>query len=272
MYKLLIVEDEPLIRRGMMTLINFESLKIGNCYEAEDGQQGLELYMAHSPQLVLLDINLPLMNGIELAERIKSHNPSTKIAMITGYDYFDYAVSALRIGVDEFVLKPVSKIDISNILFKLIEKYEAEVTREALSDTVISALKQNSLATDQGMNGAYRSQIQAALDQELFNPDFSLTALASQLNLSPSYLSSLFKTTFGIPFQDFVLQKRLERAKLLLLTSPLKIYEIAETVGFEDVNYFSTRFKKTYGVSPKQFVQNVRQAHDQVPPMETKNF
>lgn len=264
MYKLLIVEDEPLIRRGIKTLIDFGAMNIEQCYEAEDGQEGYGLFLAHSPELVLLDINLPLMNGIELAELIKKHRPQTKVAMITGYDYFDYAVSALRLGVDEYVLKPVSRTDISKLLFKLIEDYEAHAIEAALTETLRSSMSTPGLAPEGETPVSYKEQILKVLEEQLHNPEFSLALLAGQLNLSANYLSGMFKSLFGQPFQDYVMHKRLEKAKLLLLTSTLRVYEIAEQVGFEDVNYFSTRFKKAYGVPPKQFLQKVRDSYEQV--------
>jgi two-component system response regulator YesN len=89
-----------------------------------------------------------------------------------------------------------------------------------------------------------------------------LTSVAHSLGYAPNYLSSLFKNLFGVPFQEYVLSHRLEKAKLLLLTTSLKNYEIAERVGFEDVNYFNTRFKLKYGVSPKQYVTQVRQPNE----------
>ena len=86
---------------------------------------------------------------------------------------------------------------------------------------------------------------------------FTLSVLSEKLDLSSGYLSIMFKKNFGIPFQDYLLQKRMEKAKLLLLTTELKNYEIAEQVGFEDVNYFITKFKKYYQITPKQYRETV---------------
>jgi two-component system response regulator YesN len=87
------------------------------------------------------------------------------------------------------------------------------------------------------------------------SPDFSLGVLADEMGLSTGYLSGLFKKLFGAPFQDYLIAQRMERGKLLLLTTHLKNYEIAEKIGFEDPNYFSTRFKKEFGQTPSQYKQ-----------------
>lgn len=257
MYRLLIVEDEPLIRKGILTLIDFKALHISETFEAEDGLEGLSQFKAHQPHLVLLDINLPHLNGIDLAKEMKAIDPEVKIAILTGYDYFDYAVSALRIGVDNFVLKPVGKKDIAQILFELIQKIEDTQVKNA-----VNALSDTAVSMETESNASYKQAIHAYLEQHLFSSDFSLVALAQALSLNPTYLSTVFKTLYGTPFQEYVLNKRLEKAKLLLLSTSSKVYEIAYAVGFEDVNYFSTRFKKAFGISPSQFVQSVKGGQD----------
>lgn len=92
-----------------------------------------------------------------------------------------------------------------------------------------------------------------AIHERLADSDLTLKSLAQQLGFSPNYLSVLIKKDLGMPFQDYLVQERLKKAKLLLLTSNLKIYEIAEQVGFEDMNYFSQRFKQLVGVTPSQY-------------------
>jgi two-component system response regulator YesN len=286
MYKLLIVDDEPLIRKGILTLVDFEKLGITDAYEASNGTEGLKLFIQHAPQLILLDINLPVMNGLELAQAIKAHDNQAKIAMITGYDYVDYAISALKIGVDDYILKPVSKQDVTDVIAKLIQKYESEKTNREVQNVVSALIHESPISVSSNTINATiasnatnsinsskstinseatdstRHRLQAMIDQSLSSPELSLTSVAHSLGYAPNYLSSLFKNLFGVPFQEYVLSHRLEKAKLLLLTTPLKNYEIAERVGFEDVNYFNTRFKLKYGVSPKQYVTQVRQPNE----------
>lgn len=255
MYKLLIVDDEAFIRKGILKLVDFEKLDISEQYEAANGAEGLALYKQHTPQLVLLDINLPQINGLDLARMIKEQNPQVKIAMITGYDYVDYAISAIKIGVDDYILKPVSKQDVTDVLIKLIGRYEQEMTALEVQQ-VVSGL------VDHPQEDSMKQKLQEVIDQSLSDPELSLTSLANIMGYTSSYLSTRFKHLFGMAFQDYVLIQRLERAKLLLLTTSLKNYEIAEKIGIEDVNYFNTRFKRKYGVTPKQYVSQVRSPHE----------
>ena len=103
----------------------------------------------------------------------------------------------------------------------------------------------------------YKELIQNIIEESYADSQFTLSVLSEKLDLSSGYLSIMFKKNFGIPFQDYLLQKRMEKAKLLLLTTELKNYEIAEQVGFEDVNYFITKFKKYYQITPKQYREMV---------------
>lgn len=256
MYKLLIVDDEQMIRNGILKLVDFSKLGIAEIYEASNGAEGLSMFIRHAPQLVLLDINLPLMNGLDLARAIKERAPHTKIAMLTGYDYVDYAINAIKIGVDDYTLKPVGKQDVTDVISRLIERYEGEMVKEEVENIIASII-------DTKSEDSNKQRIKELIEVMLPNKDLSLTGVAQSLGYTPNYLSTLFKSLFGIPFQDYVLAQRLEKAKLLLLTTNLKNYEVAERVGFDDVNYFGTRFKRKYGVSPKQYVTHVRQPDEE---------
>jgi two-component system response regulator YesN len=155
-------------------------------------------------------------------------------------------------------LKPLSKQDVTEVLLKLVRKIEENQTHQEIRIIVGDLIQVEK--DDEALN--YKKQIQEIIDKEMNNPDFSLTELARQINLSTGYLSGLFKTLFGQPFQDYMLNHRLETAKLFILTTDLKNYEIAMQVGFDDVNYFGKRFKLKYGLSPKQYKAKVRSAHE----------
>lgn len=257
MYKLLVVDDEPLIRKGIVTLLDYDKLNISEIYEAVNGLEAYDLFVEHSPDIILLDINLPKLSGLELAKRIKTESPSVKIAMLTGYDYFDYAITALKIGVEDYILKPVSREDITKLLIKLIAAIENDCKSLELQEMIKNIHESEHIEDD-----SYKANLIQITERELGNASFSLTTLANQMGFSPGYTSTLFKRLMGQSFQDYMLSNRLEKAKLLLLTTELKVYEVAERVGFEDVNYFSVRFKKMFGISPKNYSVNVRLSDD----------
>ncbi|ANS74141.1 hypothetical protein AWM70_05745 [Paenibacillus yonginensis] len=258
MYKLLIVEDEELIRSGIKRFVPFEELNIAEIYEAENGEEGLVIFQERKPDLVLLDINMPRMNGLDFAAKIKEWKPGVKIAIITGYDYYDYAVAALKLGVDDYVLKPVSRGDVFEVLGKLVQKFKDEV-QQAEVLALLKELQSNGSQQEEAETGGEKKLIAQVIGEHLANPEFSLTMLAEQIGYSPGYMSTLFKRLYNVSFQDYMAHERLERAKLQLLTSNKKIYEISEEVGFDNPNYFSSSFKKKFGMSPLQYRERIKE-------------
>ncbi|NBD27920.1 response regulator transcription factor [Paenibacillus glycinis] len=254
MYTLLIVEDEELVRNGIKRLVPFEEFNISEILEAGNGEEGLRLFLAHLPDIVLLDINIPKLNGLEFAKKAKEAKPGVKIAVITGYDYYEYAVTALKIGIDDYVLKPVSKTDVYEVLRKLAEKLRSEQQQSQLQH-LVSAYKTTLQVPDDSGSKASIAQI---IEDNVANPDFSLAILANRIGFSAGYMSVLFKRLFAISFQDYLMATRLERSKLQLLASDAKIYEISSAVGFDNPNYFSAAFKKKFGLSPLQYRERTK--------------
>ena len=242
MYKLMIADDEPLIRRGIKQLIDLSSLQIGEIHEASTGEEALKVFEEFKPEIVLMDINMPKIDGLSVAKKIKSINHNTKIAIITGYNYFDYAQTAIKIGVEDYILKPVTKSEIEALLVKVVAKLNEEKRQRELL----------ALASDEDASSGTQHFEKLILEQ-LSNPNLALGELAKQLGFSTNYLSLLIKKELGMSFQEYVTQQRIQRAKRLLLSTDMKIYEVALAVGIEDMNYFSYRFKSIVGVSPKSF-------------------
>ena len=256
MYSILIVDDEPIIRRGIKTFIDFNKYGISNVYEAEDGNSASKVFSEVLPDLVLLDINMPFKDGLTLAEEFKNKKKETKIAIITGYDYFEYAQKALKTGVEDYILKPVSKKDINEIITKLIYELNQE-KKHIETEKIINKINHSENPNNQVSNSKYKDIILKKFEENYNDVSFNLNSLADAMNLSSGYLSSLFKNLFGIPFQDYLNNVRMEKAKLLLLTTDLKNYEISDQIGFDNVYYFNSKFKKTFGVTPKEFKKNI---------------
>ena len=242
MYSILIVEDEPIIRRGIASLIDFESLGISTVQEVENGEQALEKIREEAPDILLTDINMPKMDGITLAQLTRTEYPQMRIIFLTGYDYVDYLLSAVKIGVEDYILKPVTKSEIEALLVKVVAKLNEEKRQREL---LALASEEDSFSGTQ--------HFEKLILEQLSNPNLALGELAKQLGFSTNYLSLLIKKELGMSFQEYVTQQRIQRAKRLLLSTDMKIYEVALAVGIEDMNYFSYRFKSIVGVSPKSF-------------------
>ncbi|AVH83944.1 MULTISPECIES: response regulator transcription factor [Streptococcus] len=238
MYSIMIVEDEYLVRQGIASLVNYEQFGMQVISQAENGIEAWQKFQDNPADILLTDINMPQMNGLELSKLVRDQAPKCHIVFLTGYDDFDYARTAIKLGADDYLLKPFSKDDVEEMLAKVQTKLDKERKKAQIQNLV-----------DQGQH----SELEEAIHERLADSELSLKNLAFQLGFSPSYLSVLIKKELGLPFQDYLIQERMKKAKLLLLTTDLKIYEIAEQVGFEDMNYFSQRFKQVVGLTPRQF-------------------
>lgn len=238
MYSIMIVEDEYLVRQGIASLVDYEQFGMRVIAQAENGREAWQKFQENPADILLTDINMPQMNGLELAKLVRDQAPKCHIVFLTGYDDFDYARTAIKLGADDYLLKPFSKDDVEEMLAKLKTKLDKERKKAQIQNLV-----------DQGQ----RSELEEAIHARLADSELNLKSLAFQLGFSSSYLSVLIKKELGLPFQDYLIQERMKKAKLLLLTTDLKIYEIAEQVGFEDMNYFSQRFKQVVGLTPRQF-------------------
>ena len=194
MYKLLIVDDEYIIRKGIVSFVNFSELNIYKVLEASDGKAALEIFKEELPDLILADINMPKINGLEFTAACKAIKPEVKICIVTGYDYFDYAVTALKLGVDDYILKPASKKDISEALGKLIKKIRGENYKQEVKSIVSGLKNKPNLEDDNG----YKVKIQKEIEDNISNPQLSLTLLSDKMGLSLGYLSNLFKKLIGV--------------------------------------------------------------------------
>ena len=108
MLKLMIVEDEELLRMGLVTCVDWADLGYEIIGEAGDGEKALKLVEQNLPDVIITDIKMPRLNGIDMAEKLKADYPGIRIVVISGYDEFEYARRALKMGVSEYILKPIN--------------------------------------------------------------------------------------------------------------------------------------------------------------------
>ncbi|MCY7488047.1 response regulator [Paenibacillus alvei] len=130
MYKLILVDDEEDVREGVLHEIDWESLGFSVVETAENGQEAMEYIERLQPDIVVTDIHMPFMNGLQLAEWIRSHDPSIRIIILTGYDEFEYAQKAIKLQIDEYVLKPFSALDLQAALVKVKQQMDQEVAEK----------------------------------------------------------------------------------------------------------------------------------------------
>ncbi|NMF07035.1 response regulator transcription factor [Clostridium beijerinckii] len=396
MWKLVIADDEPKIRRGIENILNWSEFGIEIVGQAEDGEIALEIIKENRPDIILLDINMPFLNGLDLLQKLKEIGNSGIVIIISGYDDFSYAQKALQYNVFDYILKPVSKKNIEEIIIKatnkLIEKgkennylewvkRQLAENKEVLQKTFFSEWFNNKLSDEQvlkemsffdiefGRNiGIMVIKIVEKLNVEvsvrnwsiellefaianilndgfkdlelkyIFNDDkkniilvskindmgwwissakeiqkeiykylkcnvlieqasvfndvfkikdeytkimnsvnekkkcssmvllaikyiednyysneLSINYISNKLEVTSSYLSKLLKKETGLSFIDYLTKIRIKKAMYIMEDPAVKIYDVAELVGYSNQHYFCRAFKKVVGVSPTEY-------------------
>ncbi|MGG4341082.1 response regulator transcription factor [Paenibacillus lautus] len=145
MWKLLIADDEPKIRRGLKKVLPWEDLNIQVVGEAEDGRQALDLIHQQKPDILFVDINMPFLNGLDLLEKMKQVLERCVVIVITGHDEFAYAQQALKLKVFDYILKPVVRNQLESVVARAIETLENTRQYEEHHQWVDDQLKSNSI-------------------------------------------------------------------------------------------------------------------------------
>jgi len=248
MLKILLVEDEDLIRRGLHFQMDWTAMGCVVVDEASSGEEGLEKIGRLCPDVVITDVRMQDMDGLEMLERgLELHQFDAII--ISGYGEFSYAQQAIRLGVSEYLLKPVD----FNVLRASIQKI---VVRRQQKD-LVQRQPDIPLAPDVDP-GTVTNQYAAEMlryIQEHYAERISLTDLSQRLNISCTHLNAKFKAELGYTFHDFLNYYRITRAVELQKQGGLKLYEIAEMVGFSDYKYFNKVYKKYVGYPPNKILK-----------------
>lgn len=398
MLTMLIADDEPKIRRGLADAFDWNGLGIKIAGFAGNGAETLQKVAELHPDICLVDINMPILNGLDLIEKLREKDSETVCIVITGYDEFDYAQRAVRLGVFDYVLKPVvddilrSTIERSVTFITEREKHKGQlvfaqqmlirnmpVLRERfLNDLISGVLTQQEIAEQltfhkivfpnkmgfamlkieddiisqskavewdrqllrfavrnvfeesialcgscvaavdsrenlfalsnivnrekwNGIKAEIEQYIEQnfsrsvkmttavldsfdeladlydrctdhldesasplialarrSIDRNYANPEISFQKLSDELNISAGYLSKLFKHEMGMTFIDYLTRVRIQEAIALLNDPSLRVYDIAERVGYHSQHYFCAAFKRVLGVSPTEYRQRKR--------------
>lgn len=234
---LLVADDEPIVRTFIRRYVQEHSLPVSRIYEAANGQEAINAALEHSPDLILLDIRMPGVSGLDAAASILKHNPEACIVMVTAYDEFEYARSALRSGVTDYLLKPLDPKALTERMRAVIKARgkRSENLREAQSTEIHPLVSQ------------IRDYIDRHLDEHL-----RLESIARAVHVSPSHCSRQFSKYAGMPISDFVAKRRMAKAVELLENTHMSVTDIAGNLGFSSSAYFASWFKNAMGLSPLQ--------------------
>lgn len=235
MPSVMVVEDEKIIRQGIVNLVKRYGKGLQVRWECENAYEAWNAFQAGPPDIMITDIIMKGMTGLELIKRVRESGSGVPIVVLSGFSEFAYAQTALRYNVKDYLLKPVDIKDFSNVLERICQELAPPDGAQA----------------DDVENAAIRRAVRW-IDEHL-SEELTQQSVAEQAGLSSSYLSALFKQQMGITYSDYILRRRMQKGEELLRSSSLCIYEIARLCGYHSDKHFITVFKRCLGVTPSQY-------------------
>ena len=253
MLKVLVVEDEEMIRKGIVLAVDWAALDCVVVGEAADGAAALDAVERYDPSLIITDLKMPRMDGIQMLQQLRARGNNAYVIILTAYDSFSYAQSALRLGVSDYLLKPLKDGELEAAVRHIQGQEEARETKEA-EEQDMPVIRLSSVKNTKN------KYVEQAVQQirEHYQEDINISTVAGELEISEGYLSRVFKKETDYTFTSYLTLYRMKKAMTLLKDCRVKVYEVAEQVGYSDTAYFSAQFKKVTGISPSEYQDRSR--------------
>ena len=236
--RVLLVDDEIIIREGFKRLFDWQAHDCEVVGEAADGMEALTQIDTLRPDIVIMDINIPIMNGLKVIQLSRIKHPGIAFVIVSGYDDFSYCREALRLQITDYILKPVNYEEFGSCIDNM---------KISLFERRVSAAEEPEKQEERTITGITR-YLQEHLAEEI-----SLSVLADEFHLNAQYISQLFKNEIGVNFLAYLTNIRMENAKKLLLSTSLSIAEVSAQSGYGDYRVFTKVFKKSEGITPSQY-------------------
>lgn len=257
MSRIMIVDDEWAEREGMKYLIK----KTGLSLEVEDAPNGAaaleRLQQGAKVDILMTDIEMPFMDGLELCQRARTLRPEMKTVIFSAHSQFEYAQRAIDAGVTSYMLKPVRASKFEELIFRLHEGCQTP------PENACSPRQGTAQASDITANACAAQQeeiqprkiirkVQDIIEAE-YGHDIGLESIAEKVYLTPCYLSTLFKKEMKVSLVNYIRDYRMQRARELLRDTTVRVADIGRRVGYTNLPYFYTVFKNQFGMTPVEF-------------------
>jgi len=254
--KLLIVDDEMYAVQGILDGVDWNALGFDEILTAYSYTQAVKTMRDTFVDVLLCDIEMPDESGLELVSYTNAHSPGTVCIILSCHDEFDYARQAVKLDCLDYVLKPVRYEVLTEILQKAMEHVRKRNHRnmmENFGQQYIDGIAQKSRG-----NYVSAADIAEQYIKEHLNEDLSVKMLADIAYVSSDHLTRIFKKRFGMTVTDFILDRRMKLAAELLKKPDLSITMVSNSVGFGNYSYFTEQFKRTYGLTPRDYQKRYR--------------
>ena len=266
MIRLLIADDEKLEREALAELVQRRFEREVVLEVAENGRKAADTAVLWGADLLLMDIEMPGMSGLDAARAVLAQRPSCRVIFVTAYSLFQYAHEAVHLGACDYLLKPVDPDELEASVRRAMRQIETERKLEELAAArpqpeQTETEEEAEDAPEEGENSQtalVMAHVRRYLeDNYMF--DLSLDSVGEILHISPAYLSAQFKKYQKMNFLDCLTELRINAAKELLADPFRSSAEVASMVGYEDASYFARAFKKRTGMTPTQYRRQASQ-------------
>lgn len=252
MLRSLIIDDEKPVQIAISKLGHFHYYGIETPQYAVNGKDGLSAMREFHPDIVFVDMSMPVMDGCTFLEKAHEEFPGSQYIVVSGYDDFSYAQHALRNGACDYLLKPVDEESLNRAIEKAVKALNPDAVfgnapesdDPVTPDQIVSIIKEY-------LESNYHTNIRISMFSEKYF-------------FSQEYLNKLFKSKYGYTIYEYVLKLRMERAAELLSQPDIKISDIAERLGYADNHYFSKAFRTYYQVTPTEYRKKLNPSSTEV--------
>lgn len=204
MYKVVVVEDEKRVRQGIVMGTDWSGINCIVMGEASNGEEGVEIIRKCKPDIVITDIRMPRMMGIEMIEKVHEEGLEPCVIFLSAYDDFAYAQQAVKLGAADYLLKPFSDGELENAVLKIAEKNRREEEKREQPN--------GELKLDRGDKSKYIMDAIAYVEQNYANPSISVRDVADSLGISEGHLSFLFRKETDSTLMAYVTKCRMRAA------------------------------------------------------------
>lgn len=249
MLKVLVVDDEMFVRKGLVMETDWASLGFAVVAEAENGLEALEAVHKYQPDLIICDIRMPKMTGIEMLRELRREGNLVHVIFLTAYSEFEYAKEALKLYAFDYLLKPFEDGELEAAVTRARTVIEMrQGGRKRLEEERVLAVNEKNAGKSR-----YIREALGYIAEHYSESDISVGVIAQSLGISEGHLSHLFKKETNYTVMAYITRYRMRAAMRLLADCRNKVYEVAEKVGYKDITYFSSTFKKIVGMSPSEY-------------------
>lgn len=250
MYKVLIVEDEFLLREGITVSLDWESLECMIVGTAENGEEGILKIEQLKPDIVITDIHMPKVDGLKMIDATIEKFVYSAI-ITTGYEDIHYMKRSIHYGVCEYILKPIDEDELKNAVIKAIQQVKEKAYYREMLNRKSSVQQIDLLNRMPNQFDNITNQVIGYIQQQYMHK-ITMQVLSEHLHYSESILNKRFKESTGHTINDYLNRYRIQKA-LLLLKQGETIADVSLLCGFSDLKYFNIVFKKYIGYTPKEF-------------------